>query len=372
MRGCAEFRHSFVVALLPGAVFVACFAGALGAAERETAAVDGWLVYPSQTEPKILEWAERHADLVSLERQRTFEGRTAYAITVTGATGDRAAKRKLLFSQPHAHEPAATAGMMNFLAKLLDGVDLSGKAADLDRKTILDEYLLSFIPDGNPDGRARAPLPWWDGTKYSNDAFLKLAFGREEDGSRAKRVGRWSSRVHQPPVIGFAYERINEHEYVEPNRDRESTFFKLLLRLRDRHQYDIHLDLHQTEFARSGRDSAVFLPFMQEKLPEAIRAENARLGRAIIGAWKQSGANPVQEPTFAGYGEEQNQWFRACWSDLYRTTPHLMVEVQNNNTRTSPKRQRELIEISIVAAIEHAAARRRAPSPLLDAQPNRP
>ncbi len=190
-----------------------------------------WLVRPSQIEPKILGWMAKYPQLVSLESQKTFEGRSAYALTVTDRTVDEASKRRLLFSQPHAHEPAATAGMMDFLSQLLDRTHLDGRPTELACDELLRRSVLTFIPIGNPDGRARSPEDWWDGTKYGNDEFLKYAFGCEEDGQRCARVGRFDVSQHRPGRIGIVYERINDREYVEPNRDTDSTYFKLVHRL---------------------------------------------------------------------------------------------------------------------------------------------
>ena len=261
-------------------------------------------------------------------------------------------KRKLLVAQPHAHEPAATAGMMDFLAQLLDGADLAGRPTDLDRQRILDQTLVTLIPDGNPDGRAKAPVDWWDGGKYSNQEFLAFAFGRESDGRQARRVGRWSDRDHLPALVGFVYEKINEHEYVEPNRDLESSYFRLIRRMRDRHQYHLILDLHQTEFERSKNNCMIILPFMQKQLPQPIQDRNLRWGLAVVAAWQKTGGSPIAEVRPLGYGEDQLQYFRKCWGDIFPKTPSLCVEIQNNNPRTTPRVQMQLMETAIGACID--------------------
>ena len=324
----------------------------LWAAEAKDQTAAYWLVRPAQTEPKLLAWAKQYPTQVALEPQKTLGGHTAYAVTVTNRSLPDGPKRKLLVAQPHAHEPATTAGMMNVLAQLLDGVDLLGRPTTLDRRRILDQTVLTFIPDGNPDGRAKAPADWWDGSQYSNQEFLDFVFGREADGRRAKRVGRWSAREHQPALIGFVYEKINDHEYVEPNRDRESTYFKLILRMRERYEYDLLLDLHQTEFERSPYNAMILLPFMQKQLPEPIQDRNVRWGRAIIEAWRALGEKPMPDPVPLGYGEDQIQYFRKCWGEIYQRTPCLGVEVQTNSPRTPPRAQMALIEASIRASID--------------------
>lgn len=322
-----------------------------GAEAEPKSGADWWLAKPAQTGPKILAWAEKYPGLVKLDSLETLDGHAAYAVTVTDpqAAGE---KRSILFSQPHAHEPAATAGMMDFLSQLLDGQRLDGRPTDLDREKILSRLLLTFIPDGNPDGRARAPEDWWDGRKYENEEFLKIAFGRDPDGRRSKRMGRFNVAGRPVSSIGIVYERIGDGVYVEPNRDVESTYFKLVRRALAKRSYALMVDIHQAEFTNSKWNAMVVLPFMQEDLPERIQAENLRAGKAIIAAWRKIGAEPLDELKPLGYREDQQQYFRRCWSDIYAKTPSLIIEVQNNNVRTPPREQMEHVETSIRASIE--------------------
>lgn len=309
-----------------------------------------WLARPWHVEPRIRAWAAKYPQLVSLERQPTYGKRTAYAVTVSGP-GPSGDKIKLLFAQPHAHEPAATAGMMDFLCELLEGTHLDGTPTDLPRREWLDRTLITMIPDGNPDGRARAPADWWDGTR-TNKEFLDLAFGLTSEGKRCTRVGRWSLREQKPAWIGFAYEQLNEQEFVEPNRDRESTYFRLLRRMGERYRYAAHADLHQTEFERSAYNAMIILPFMQNELPEPLRQTNQRLGEAVVEAWRKAGANPIPKVEPLRYGEDQLRYFRKCWSDLHVQRAHVTFEIQNNNRRTPPRKQMELMEAGIRTVVE--------------------
>ena len=305
------------------------------------AAPTWWLAKPGRTEPKILRWAREHPLLVSLKAQKTFSGHTAYAVTVTDRKA-RGPKHRLLVAQPHAHEPATTAGMMSFLSQLITGTDLSGGATGLDRKRILARLVITMVPDGNPDGRSRAPAWWWDGKEHTNDEFLQIAFGRTADGQRRPRLGRWSLADQQPARVGIVYERINKQEYVEPNRDRDSTFFRLVSGAIKAGPPDRFLSLHQTEFQRSKHNAMIILPFMQAKLPAAIAGMNERWALTVVSAWRKVGAAPAPKPRALGYGEDQLKYFRRCWSDVYRRIPTITVEVQNNNTRTPPKVQMQL------------------------------
>jgi hypothetical protein len=327
----------------------------IGAAESgPKLAENWWLVRSSQVDPKILHWMAKFPQLVSVESQKTFEGHTAYAVTVTDRTIEEAGKRKLLFSQPHAHEPASTAGMMDFLSQLLDGTHLDGRPTQLPRDELLRRAVLTFIPIGNPDGRARSPEDWWDGTKYSNDELQKCAFGCEENGKCCARVGRFDVEQHRPARIGIVYERINDRVYVEPNRDTESTYFKLVHRVLARQDYALMIDLHQMQFVgdKSKQNALVLVPFSQKDLPEPIQATNRRVGEAVIEALRKAGANPVPALRSLNYGEDQIRYFRACWSGIYRSTPCVNIEVQNNGVRTPPRKQLEFIETAIQASIE--------------------
>ncbi len=336
----------------PVAAFVPDAADAAAAKKRPPAA-PFWVVRPWQIEQKVNEWAKKYPQLVTVEAQKTLGGNTAYAITVTNSQIDDGQKRKLLVTQPHAHEPAAIAGMVDFLSQVLDGVHVDGQPSKLDRQVILDRMVLTCIPCGNPDGVARAPEDWWDGSKYSNADFLKVFFGREADGRMSPRVGRFNAGERAAERIGISYERINEEAYVEPNRDRESTFFKLILRMNKKYAYDAYLDLHQTEFARSKYNAMIILPCLQPELPEPIRRANQQMGEAIVRAWQAAGAAPIPSVKPLGYGEDQLRYFRACWGDLYRAMPVLNIEVQNNNVRTPPRTQMELMEVAIDTTIEY-------------------
>lgn len=357
-RSSTAGKNRCVLCIAAATVVAGWWPGLAGAEQDGTKAAapiaETWLARPKQTEPKILQWAEKYPERVSLDTMKTLGGHTAYAVTVTDPNVDAAGKKRLLFSQPHAHEPATTAGMMDFLAELLDGRHLDGRPTGLDREKILRRSVLTFIPDGNPDGRARAPEEWWDGRKHTNNEFIALAFGRTTEGKQFPRQGRWSTENQQPALLGFVYEKISQHEYVEPNRDRGSTFFKLVLRALDKARVALHVDLHQTEFANSKYNAMIILPFSQDDLSAEIRDANRRAAEAIIDAWRAIGAEPVPTAKPFRPGEEQLRYFRKCWSDIYRTVPHVLVEVQNNNVRTPPAVQMQLAEASIAAAVEAA------------------
>jgi len=361
IRSAFPKRLNRVPRILPAlGIVLLCASVAVGQTQPPASAPPtSWLVRPQQVAAKISQWAREHPQIVSLDSQKTLGGNAAYAVTVTDRGTPDEKKAKILFAQPHAHEPAATAGMMNFLAQLIEGKELDGRKAAIDRETILRRSVLTFIPDGNPDGRSRAPVDWWDGGKYSNKEFLDFAFGRTASGERCKRVGRWSNRDQQPALLGIVYEQINDHEFVEPNRDLESSYFKLILRARRNREYDLHVDLHQTEFEKSPYQAMVILPFMQKELPPRIQRANVEAAATVLTAWQAMGAKAIPEARPLGYGEDQIQYFRKCWKEINEKTPEITIEIQNNSPRTPPDVQRKLMETAIRAAIEWASSKGR-------------
>ena len=223
---------------------------AAGTASPERQAVEHWPIRPAQTEPCILRWAEEYPRIVSLDKQKTYEGRTAYAVTVTSPGTDEAGKRRIFFSQPQRHEPATTAGMMDF-GQSLDGAEPRWQPHTVTLSRVSAGAVLTFMPD-YIDGRARMPEGAWDGKEPASDDDLQyVAFGRTQDGKVFPRVDRWNNPQQHPSVIGCAYEQINEHEFVEPNRDPESTFFKLIYRLRQQRHFTPYTSiLHHQAFTR--------------------------------------------------------------------------------------------------------------------------
>jgi hypothetical protein len=354
IRSTASIRSSGVARLVPALGMLLAWAP-VAAGQTKATRPSAWLVRPQEVAAKITQWAKEHPQIVSLDPQKTLGGNTAYAVTVTDPRFPDQDKAKVLFAQPHAHEPAATAGMMNLLAQLIEGRELDGRNAAIDRQTILRRSALTFIPDGNPDGRSRAPVQWWDGSRYSNKEFLDIAFGRTAGGERCKRLGRWSSKDQQPALLGIVYEQINDHEFVEPNRDLESSYFKLILRARKQRDYGLHVDLHQTEFEKSPYQAMVILPFSQKDLPPRIRKANVEAASAVLKAWQRIGAKAMPDARPLGYGEDQIQYFRRCWKEINEKTPEITIEIQNNSPRTPPDVQRKLMEAAIRAAIDWAA-----------------
>jgi hypothetical protein len=323
-----------------------------------------WLVYPWQVDAQVTRWQERYAQYVSVETLQQYTRHHVHAITVTDRATDAQGKVKLLFFVPHAHEPAGTAACMNFIQQVLSGQHLDGAPSTLMRERILQEALLTFIPDGNPYGRSRCPEPVWEGRRYNNREFINMVFGigalysddpLKPRWERFKRVGHFSVAEEAPARIGLVYEQIGPYEYIEPNRgDPRGTLARLVRQLTTARRYDGVLNLHQTEFEGRAefQNCMVILPALQSELPRPLQEHNWTLAEAILANWRGVGGHPTPlelrearpEPLHA-----QSQV--APWAELVRSAPMLTIEIQNNSPQTPAEQQLLLMDTAIWTTI---------------------
>ena len=256
-----------------------------------------------------------------------YGGRIVYQITL-GSKG----KPHLYFTRPHAHEPGGTAACFEWVRRLCRD------PKDPWESWLLANYRLSFLPDANPTGSQRAPVKFWDGAVIPNETFFLWMFGAsgETEGERFPRVAAWDVRKVTPPkLLGIAYEQIDENTYVEPNRDHRSTFFKAYFALNEREPIDVWLDLHQTEYIGSDRNTHINLPTNFDVLQEDLRGHYMSLGEDITRRWSKEGASPREQPQRPYTGNPtQRDFLNAVWSSITPLTLHLVTEVQNNNPRT--------------------------------------
>lgn len=244
---------------------------------------------------------------------------------------------------------------MDAIAQLLTGEDLAGKPASFDYRAARERLVLVFNPDANPGGRTWAPVVWWDGSRYTNDEFWTWMRGVDpETGGMWKRVARWSLQNEHPLRRGVVYEQLNQHEFVEPNRDPGSSLVRLFRQMDARYDFRRSMHLHQTEFERSEHNCMINLPVLQPELPAPIQAANVAWGQAVIDRWAAMGANPMPAPRGFPYvrDTETVRWFRDCWEASQRKAPEIVVEVQNNNPRTPPEQQLALELAAIQTTIE--------------------
>jgi len=315
--------------------------------------VPGWLSMPDEVDAQIAQWLRDFPGLVVDDPERQFRGRMVHAVTVAGP-GPAADKRRMIVTVPHAHEPGATAGCMDFLNALLTGRHLDGRPADFDHAAALAGALVCVIPDANPGGRQRAPVRYWDGSLCPNEDFWCYMRGRDRHtGKMWKRLDLWDDRVEtdHPDPIGIVYEQLNEHEYAEPNRTVRSSLLKLFDRLTARYQHHALVDVHQTEFEKNPWNAMVILPCVHDELPPERQAANVRLAGSIVNAWKQVGGLVCPDVRPLGYTGEQRAYFVRTWGQRYHRLAVCITEVQNNTPRTPPAQQMRLCSAALQGAL---------------------
>jgi hypothetical protein len=316
--------------------------------------METFVAMPEQLKERIEAWREQAGERLRIDTLRSYAGFTVYGLTLTDPIVGREHKRAHYFAQPHAHEPATTAGMVDVIHQLITGHALDGTPTSLDVDRVLRELVLSFNPIGNPEGRSRAPVLYWDGSTYSNDEFWCWMRGEDPDrpGEMWKRLDEWDDREERAPdPIGIVYEQVDAHTYVEPNRSHRSSYFGLFHRLDERYHYDCWLNLHQTEFVGSPYKCKILLPI--EGLTEGkIAATNRSWGERVVAAWQAADLSPRPEPQRLGYTGQQAEYLRRTWRDLHKRMNIISTEVKNNAPDLPPADQQRAQSLAIIASID--------------------
>jgi hypothetical protein len=286
---------------------------------------DDLVVTPDEADAFVADLSNRPD--VEIEAWPQFGGRTAYQISL-GTKG----KPHAFFSRPHAHEPAGTAACFELLRRCVYTPD------DAWSQWLLSNFRLSVLPDANPGGSQRAPVKFWDGTQYPNQEFFLWMFGEsgDEAGQRFPRVPCWDSRqVTFPALLGIAYEQIDAHTYIEPNRDQRSTFFKTFAALHAKEPVDLWLDMHQTEYVGSVHNCHINMPAAFDQLAPQVQSHYRQIGTTIHDYWRQLDATPYATPSVPYRNNpEQSQFLQAAVQDILPDTFQIITEVHNNNSQT--------------------------------------
>jgi len=296
-----------------------------------------------QLEEKITEWKCIAGKNMKVNFVTQYTGQRVYAITISDFSFCSHDKKVLYISQPHAHEPAGTAGMIDVIEQLLTGKDTSGNTANIDIEKTLKNTVLTFNPIGNPQGRDRSPVPFFDGTIYKDNEFYCIMYGEdpENPGKRWKRVDLWDVREEKsyPEFIGIGYEQLDEYRYAEPNRYNLSSHMKLFYMHHSEYNYKYWLDLHQTEFKNSNYNAMVYLPSLSSFSP-ITEAGNYKWAGKITSAWLRMGINP-KDPAPLNATGQQAEYFKAIFGGLNKSMHTLLIEVKNNTLDFPPLLQME-------------------------------
>ena len=312
-----------------------------------------FLARQAQLEAKIAEWRETAGERLQVDWVTCYQGCKVYALTLTDPSAPLEGKRRHYFAQPHAHEPGTTAGMIDVIEQLVTGRDLAGEPTELDIDEALAKTVLTFNPIGNVQGRERAPVPYWDGSQYTNDEFWCWMRGEDPDrpGQMWKRLDLWDTREEKAPdPVGIVYEQIDEHRYVEPNRSHLSSYFRLFFEMDARFGYECMLSLHQTEFVNSSHDCMILLP-LAGLAEGAILETNRAWGKHIVAAWGRAGYRPKPEVAPLGYTGQQADYFRRNWGELHKRMNIITTEVKNNAPDAPPDLQLKAQSIAILESI---------------------
>lgn len=282
-----------------------------------------WVSQPDEWQPMVLQWMCADTKGLSMQIRKWIQktGERVIAITV----GNPDAETRLLVTVPHAHEPAGTAACVDVLCQIVTGSHLDGTGADLPIDKIRQRLLITFVPDSNPQGRSLSPERVWDGERYDNDEFLKIAFGIAADGSRFGRYPEWRFSEHQPQQVGIIYEQVGDDLWVEPNTSRKSTHSKVLDELLAEDLYTHYLELHQHE-----TDEAVLLPAWFYDLTESEQEKLREWAQAILLAWQRKGFQVHEQPYIPYRGQERQKFFSNFWQGRWCGGNWLCVEVRNN------------------------------------------
>jgi hypothetical protein len=328
-------------------------------ADQAAADIARWfLATQARLEAKIEEWADLAGDRLFVDHVTSCSGDHVYALTLSDFDVAREGKRALYVAQPHAHEPGATAGMMDILQQLITGKDLRGRPTALDSEKVMAKSILTFNPIGNPQGREAAPVLYWDGSDFSNDDLRCWMLGEDPENpdSAWRRLDLWDSREQEAPdPVGIVYEQIDEFRFVEPNRSHLSSFFQLFFQMDEMYAYDSWLDLHQAETMEGGCNCQVLLPLPGLATGE-ILAEDAAWGRQIVAAWQAAGFRPVPQAAPLVTTDEQADYLRSAWGDLHRRLRILTTVVKHNAPDTPPEFQLDAQALAIRTSIERLLA----------------
>ena len=312
-----------------------------------------FLAMPDQLEAKVAEWSALAPGRLRVDHITSYSGHRVYGLTISNLAKPRANRRAHYFAQPHAHEPGATAGMVDVIQQLLTGYDLYGTPTPLDVERIMDQTVLTFNPIGNPHGREAAPVLYWDGSRYTNDQFWCWMRGEDPDapGQMWKRLGEWDRRAERAPdPVGIVYEQIDDWRYVEPNRSQISSYFRLFHMLDARYHYACWLDLHQTEFVNSPHTCEILLPIAGLAHGE-IAETNSLWGQRIVEAWIRGGFRALPQPVPLGYSGEQAAYFCHNWGALHQRMNIIATEIKNNAPDAPPQFQMRAQVIAIQESI---------------------
>ena len=321
-----------------------------------------WVVHPDRVAAKVAEWEQGHGPFVSLHRARQFTGDSVFALTITDPDTPAENKKTAAFVNWHTMEYGACAAIVNVGEMLLTGRDLHGNEAPFDAREFCRRFVITLIPDANPQGKLRLPFAITDGSQLDNtdeETVARLYFGTC-NGKPFRRCERWRMPEEHVEVAGAIYEKISADEYVIPDMDERSTAMRILYTLGLGQPYDMAGLMHQAEFMNM-EENAYCATSIEPWIPVEIQATQERWAQAVIEHWRHVGGRPVEAVDHHHWGPDS--WVidpvTGCVRKMandYLTLrfgcPCLTIETQMNDPRTSPQEQMRLGTEAIIASLE--------------------
>ncbi|TNJ66009.1 hypothetical protein FE784_12605 [Paenibacillus hemerocallicola] len=290
-----------------------------------------FLSRPHQLEQKLAQWKEQAGDRLRLDYEMSYSGHKVYGITLSDWSVPQSDKVAVYAAQPHAHEPATTAGMIDVIEQLVFGRHTTGSATSLDVEKVLAKTIVTFNPIGNPLGSDRSRYDYYDGSQIPNERFWCIMFGEDPDrpGKQWHRYDVFDTReVKAPDPIGIVYEPVDDFRHVEPNRSQLSSYSRLFRRMDAQYRYLYWLDLHQTEFVNSPTQCCILLP-LKDAAPQSLHEGNVAWAEEITQAWQEAGYTTIS-PKHTSYTGVQAEYFRQNWGKVHQRMNRITTEVKNN------------------------------------------
>jgi hypothetical protein len=328
---------------------------------------DWWLVHPDHITIKVEEWEETFGRFLAVHRARQFTGETLYALTITDPDIPADRKKKAAFLNVHTMEYGACAGIMNFAHSLLTGRDLQTNPASFPAEELRKKFIITLIPDSNPQGKLRLPFSITDGSQFDNsdnDTVHKVYYGIA-GGKPFRRCPVWKMSEEHVEQAGTIYEKISTDDYVIPDMDLRSTVMRMLDGLGYAYPYDMVGHLHQAEFA--GCEENCYCATSAEpwiSLP--MRELQDEWATVVIDHWRTIGGRPIRKI-------DHHKWAANSWvtdpatgfvrkmgtdfTTLRFNCPSLIMETQMHDPKTSPLAQMRLASAGIEASLQFLSKR---------------
>ena len=320
-----------------------------------------WRVHPEHVGRKVEEWENAFGKFLKVRRARQFTGQLVHALTITDHETPAGRKRSAIFLNVHTMEYGACAGIMNFANMLLTGKDLMGNPAPFAADEFRRNFIVTLIPDSNPEGKLRLPFAFTDGTQFDNsddDTAGKVYFG-VCNGKPFRRCPSWRMSEEHVEQAGAIYEKISADEFVIPDMDARSTVMRLLDALGYEYHYEMAGHMHQAEFI-DLKENCYCATSVEPWISPPLQELQDKWAAFAIKYWEETGGRPIKTIDHHKWGV--NSWVTdpvtgfvrkmgVDFTTLRFNCPSLVMETQMHDPKTLPQEQMRLAAAGIEASL---------------------